>query len=46
MYVVTPEEMRGIDNRTITEFGIPGIVLMENAAIRTVDVIEGIPGPI
>ena len=40
MYVVTPEEMRGIDNRTITEFGIPGIVLMENAAIRTVDVIE------
>ena len=40
MYVVTPEEMRKIDNRAIAEFGIPGIVLMENAAIRTVDVIE------
>ncbi|HZJ57967.1 MAG TPA: NAD(P)H-hydrate dehydratase [Clostridia bacterium] len=40
MYVVTPEEMRKIDNRAIEEFGIPGIVLMENAAIRTVDVVE------
>ena len=39
MYVVTPEEMREIDNRAIREFGIPGLVLMENAAIRTVDVI-------
>ncbi|NLN40847.1 MAG: NAD(P)H-hydrate dehydratase [Clostridiales bacterium] len=40
MYVTTPEEMRKIDNRAIEEFGIPGTVLMENAAIRTVDVIQ------
>ena len=40
MYVTTPDEMRKIDNRAIEEFGIPGAVLMENAAIRTVDVIE------
>jgi len=39
MYVTTPDEMRKIDNRAIEEFGIPGAVLMENAAIRTVDVI-------
>ena len=35
MYLVTPEEMRSIDKRAIEEFGIPGIVLMENAAIQT-----------
>ncbi|MFY9175793.1 MAG: NAD(P)H-hydrate dehydratase [Caldicoprobacterales bacterium] len=40
MYVTTPDEMRRIDNRAIEEFGIPGAVLMENAAIRTVNVIE------
>src|SRR5690554_5918820 len=40
MYVVTPKEMREIDNRAIAEFGIPGVVLMENAAIRTLEVIE------
>ena len=40
MYIVTPQEMREIDNRAIEDFGIPGIVLMENAAIRTVDLIE------
>lgn len=40
MYLVTPDEMRRIDNRGIEEFKIPGAVLMENAAIRTVDVIE------
>ena len=31
MEIVTAEEMREIDHRTITEFGIPGAVLMENA---------------
>lgn len=40
MYLVTPKEMRKIDNRAIEEFGIPGIVLMENAAIETIKVIE------
>ncbi len=40
MYVVTPREMREIDNNAIDKFAIPGIVLMENAAIRTVDIIK------
>ncbi|HZJ82785.1 MAG TPA: NAD(P)H-hydrate dehydratase [Clostridia bacterium] len=40
MYVVTPKEMREMDNRAIEVFGIPSIVLMENAALRTIDFIE------
>ncbi len=32
MKVVTPEQMRKIDECAIREFGIPGILLMENAA--------------
>jgi len=39
MYVVTPKQMRRIDQRAIEEFGIPGIVLMENAALRVVETI-------
>jgi len=31
MYLVTAEEMREMDRRTIESFGIPGRVLMENA---------------
>jgi ADP-dependent NAD(P)H-hydrate dehydratase / NAD(P)H-hydrate epimerase len=37
--VLTAAEMRAIDARTI-EAGIPGIVLMENAAHRVVEVLE------
>lgn len=40
MYVVTGEEMGCIDRRAIEEYRIPGIVLMENAALRSVDIIE------
>jgi NAD(P)H-hydrate epimerase len=36
MKVLTPEEMREVDHRTI-EAGIPGIVLMENAGMRVVE---------
>jgi NAD(P)H-hydrate epimerase len=32
MKLVTPEQMRAIDGCAITEYGIPGIVLMEHAA--------------
>lgn len=39
MHVVTPFQMRRIDQRAIEEFGIPGIVLMENAALKTVELI-------
>jgi NAD(P)H-hydrate epimerase len=36
--------MKEIDAKTINEYGIPGIVLMENAGIRTVEAIEDILG--
>ena len=36
MKVLTPEEMREVDRRTIEE-GIPGLILMENAASRVVE---------
>lgn len=36
MEVVSPEQMREIDERTINEYGIPGILLMENAAAAVV----------
>lgn len=39
MHVVTPSEMRQIDKRAIEEFHIPGIVLMENAALQTVQIV-------
>ncbi len=36
------EQSRKIDERAISEFGIPGIVLMENAARGCVDVLSGL----
>jgi len=38
--VVTPKQMREIDKRAIEEFGIPGIILMENAALQAQKIIE------
>lgn len=38
--VVTAEEMRGIDARTINEIGLPGAVLMENAGRAVVSCLE------
>jgi NAD(P)H-hydrate epimerase len=45
---LTREQSRAIDRRAIEDFGIPGIVLMENAGRGTVDVLErlGIDGPV
>jgi hydroxyethylthiazole kinase-like uncharacterized protein yjeF len=40
LFVVTPSQMRQIDQRAIHEFKIPGIVLMENAALQVVNVIK------
>lgn len=34
MRLITPDQMREIDRRAIEEIGIPGAVLMENAAIQ------------
>ena len=36
MKVATTEVMRRLDQKAIQEFGIPGLVLMENAARSTV----------
>ncbi|MGA7614676.1 MAG: NAD(P)H-hydrate dehydratase [Thermoanaerobaculia bacterium] len=40
MKVVTSEQMRNIDQRAIDAYGIPSVVLMENAAIGVVEAIE------
>lgn len=39
MKVLTPEQMRAIDRRTI-DAGIPGLILMENAGCRFVEFLE------
>jgi ADP-dependent NAD(P)H-hydrate dehydratase / NAD(P)H-hydrate epimerase len=39
MRILTASQMRNIDRRTIDRFGVPSIVLMENAAIAVVDAI-------
>lgn len=46
MYLVSAEEMRKIDEKTIGEVGIPGVVLMENAGLRVVEAIETILGDV
>jgi len=42
MKVVTSQEMRQIDQRSIHDLGIPGVVLMENAGRAVAKVIEEI----
>lgn len=42
MKVVTADEMREIDRRAIEEFGVPGVVLMENAGRGAADVVEAL----
>ena len=37
--IVSAAQMREMDKRTVEEFGIPSIVLMENAALRVVEII-------
>ncbi|HUP47536.1 MAG TPA: NAD(P)H-hydrate dehydratase [Thermoanaerobaculia bacterium] len=39
MKILTSGQMRSIDRRTIDRFGVPSIVLMENAALAVVDAI-------
>ena len=39
MNVATAQEMREIDRRTIEEFGVPSLILMENAALRVVETL-------
>lgn len=40
MKAVTPETMRSLDTATITEYGVPGLLLMENAARGACDVLQ------
>lgn len=44
--VYTSEEMRGCDAAAIEQYGIPGIVLMENASRGAVDEAEEFFGPL
>lgn len=44
MFLVTAEEMREIDRRTIEEIGIPSIVLMENAGSQVARKIKEVIG--
>lgn len=46
MRVVTPEQMKEIDNTSINDFGIPGMVLMESAAQGVVREVKNILGDI
>ena len=46
MKVATAAEMRELDHRTIEEFGIPGVVLMENAGRGVVSEIADAWGPV
>jgi hydroxyethylthiazole kinase-like uncharacterized protein yjeF len=39
MYILTSAQMKSIDGRATERFGIPSIVLMENAALAVVDAI-------
>ena len=40
MYLVTADEMREMDHRTIEAFGVPGRVLMENAGVGATNVMQ------
>jgi NAD(P)H-hydrate epimerase len=46
MKVVTAEEMRTLDRQATSDFGIPSVLLMENAARGVVDKVETIIGPV
>jgi NAD(P)H-hydrate epimerase len=45
---LTRAEVRALDHRAIHEFGVPGIVLMENAGRSSAELLVslGIPGPV
>ncbi|HKQ98979.1 MAG TPA: NAD(P)H-hydrate epimerase, partial [Candidatus Polarisedimenticolia bacterium] len=42
MEILTGIEMREVDRRAVARYGIPELVLMENAGLRTVDVLAAL----
>lgn len=40
MKILTPEQLRELDRLSIEQYGIPGLILMENAGMRVVEVLE------
>lgn len=44
MKLVSAQEMKSLDQQAMSQFGIPGIVLMENAGLRVVETIKEILG--
>ncbi|HWP96807.1 MAG TPA: NAD(P)H-hydrate dehydratase [Syntrophomonadaceae bacterium] len=44
MKIIKAREMKEIDQRASSDFGIPSLVLMENAGLRTLEIIEEILG--
>src|SRR6476659_4020502 len=40
MRILTPEQLREVDRLSTEKFGIPSLLLMENAGMRVVEVLE------
>ena len=40
MKILTPEQLREVDRLSTEKYGIPGIILMENAGMRVAEVLE------
>src|SRR5258707_1230634 len=45
MRILTAEQMREVDRLTTERYAIPSLLLMENAAMRSVEAIEAAYGP-
>src|SRR2546428_11873796 len=41
MRILTPAQIRKVDRLTTERFGIPSLILMENAGMRVAEVLEG-----
>src|SRR5437870_410276 len=41
MRILTPAQIREVDRLTTEQFGIPSLILMENAGMRVAEVLEG-----
>lgn len=41
MEILTAKQMRQVDRRTVREFGVPELVLMENAGLRLLGFLQG-----